>query len=98
VEIEEPEMEEALEWLEEEEHADDLGEEEEVPLPVDTEVEEEIDLPVCNDPKPLCKDHHYFGVFFKTFSSCGISSNSLLIYCLLVFICVYAANNKNRQP
>jgi hypothetical protein len=56
VEIEEPEMEEAPEWLEEEEHADDMGEEEaveereeeeeDVPLPVDTEIEEEIDLPV----------------------------------------------------
>jgi hypothetical protein len=49
VEIEEPEMEEAPEWLEE--HADDLGkeaasEEEDVPLLVDTKVEEENDLPV----------------------------------------------------
>jgi hypothetical protein len=54
VEIQEPEMEEAPEWLEEE-HADDLGEEatteeyeeeEDVLLPVDTEAEEEIDLPM----------------------------------------------------
>ena len=55
VEIEEPEMEEAPEWLEE--HVDDLREEREteeeeddVPLPVDTEAEEEIGLPV--DPMP----------------------------------------------
>jgi hypothetical protein len=58
VEIQEPEMEEAPEWLEE--HADNLmeegateeeeEEEEEVPLPVDTEAEEEIGLPV--DPMP----------------------------------------------
>jgi hypothetical protein len=58
VEIQEPEMEEALEWLEE--HADDLreegatNEEEEeegdVPLPMDTKAEEEIGLPV--DPMP----------------------------------------------
>jgi hypothetical protein len=64
---------------------------------------------------PLCKDHHGFGVFFKLFSGCGISSNSLLIYwftCVYllngllisalgftdVFICVYATNNKKRQP
>jgi hypothetical protein len=53
VEIHENEMEEAPEWSEEE-HADDLGEEatmeeeeyDNVPLPVDTEVEEEIDLSV----------------------------------------------------
>jgi hypothetical protein len=57
VEIQEPEMEEAPEWLEE--HADDLREEgtteeeeeeDDVPLPMDTEVEEEIGLPV--DPMP----------------------------------------------
>ena len=60
VEIQEPEMEEALEWLEE--HADNLmeegatkeveeeEEEDDVPLPVDTEAEEEIGLPV--DPMP----------------------------------------------
>ena len=54
VEIQEPEMEEAPEWLEE--HADNLMEgateekEEEVPLLVDTEAEEEIGLPV--DPMP----------------------------------------------
>jgi hypothetical protein len=58
VEIQEPEMEEAPEWLEE--HADNLvegateeeeeGATEEVPLPVDTEAEEEIGLPV--DPMP----------------------------------------------
>jgi hypothetical protein len=59
VEIQEPEMEEAPEWLEE--HADDLreegateeeeeDEEDDVPLPVDTEAEEEIGLPV--DPMP----------------------------------------------
>jgi hypothetical protein len=24
---------------------------------------------VCNDPKPLCKDHHCFGVFLKLFLS-----------------------------
>jgi hypothetical protein len=60
VEIQEPEMEEAPEWLEE--HADNLMEEgateeeeeeegeEDVPLPVDTEAEEEIGLPV--DPMP----------------------------------------------
>jgi hypothetical protein len=58
VEIQEPEMEEAPEWLEE--HADDLREEgateeeeeeeDDVPLPVDTEAEEEIGLPV--DPMP----------------------------------------------
>jgi hypothetical protein len=53
VEIQELEMEEAPEWLEE--HADNLmeegaTEEEEVPLPVDTEAEEEIGLPV--DPMP----------------------------------------------
>jgi hypothetical protein len=55
VEIQEPEMEEAPEWLED--HADNLmeegateEEEEEVPLPVDTEAEEEIGLPV--DPMP----------------------------------------------
>jgi hypothetical protein len=23
---------------------------------------------LCNDPKPLCEDHHCFGVFSKTFS------------------------------
>jgi hypothetical protein len=55
------EMEEAPEWLEEEEHADDLGEEavteegeeeEDVPLPVDTEIEEEIDLLVQPMPPP----------------------------------------------
>jgi hypothetical protein len=23
----------------------------------------------CNDPKPLCKDHHCFGVFLKLFLS-----------------------------
>ena len=52
-------MEEASEWLEEEEHADDLGEEmteeeEEanVPLPVDTKIEEEIDLLVQPMPPP----------------------------------------------
>jgi hypothetical protein len=50
----------------------------------------------CNDPKPLCKDHHYFGVFLKLFPGCGISSNTLLIYFLDVFICVYAANNRKR--
>jgi hypothetical protein len=43
-------------------------------------------LSLCNDPKPLCKDHHSFGVFLKLFSGCGISSNSLLIY---LFRCVY---------
>jgi hypothetical protein len=53
VEIQKLEMEEALESLEE--HADNLmeegaTEEEEVPLPVDTEAEEEIGLPV--DPMP----------------------------------------------
>jgi hypothetical protein len=54
VEIQEPEMEEAPEWLEE--HADDLREEgateeeDDVPLPVDTEAEEEIGIPV--DPMP----------------------------------------------
>jgi hypothetical protein len=55
VEIQEPKMEEAPEWLEE--HADDLREErtteeeeDDVPLPVDTEAEEEIGLPV--DPMP----------------------------------------------
>jgi hypothetical protein len=57
VEIQEPEMEEAPEWLEG--HADDLREEgttkeeeeeDDVPLPMDTEVEEEIGLPV--DPMP----------------------------------------------
>jgi hypothetical protein len=56
VEIQEPEMEEAPEWLEE--HADDLREEggiteeeegDDVPLPVDTEAEK-IELPV--DPMP----------------------------------------------
>jgi hypothetical protein len=56
VEIQEPEMEEAPEWLEEhannlmEEGATEEEEEEEVPLPVDTEAEEEIGLPV--DPMP----------------------------------------------
>jgi hypothetical protein len=50
VEIQEPEMEEAPEWLEE--HADDLREEgateeeEDVPLLVDIEAEEEIGLPM----------------------------------------------------
>jgi hypothetical protein len=40
-----------------------------------------------NDPKPLSKDHHCFGVFSKKlFLSCGISSNSLLIH---LFRCVY---------
>jgi hypothetical protein len=57
VEIQEPEMEEAPEWLEED--ADDLREEatteegeedDDVPLPVDTEPEEEIGLTV--DPMP----------------------------------------------
>jgi hypothetical protein len=57
VEIQEPEMEEAPEWLEE--HADNLmeegaieeeEEEDDVPLPVDTEAEEEIGHPV--DPMP----------------------------------------------
>jgi hypothetical protein len=24
---------------------------------------------LCNDPKPLCKDHHCFGVFLKLFLS-----------------------------
>ena len=54
VEIHEPEMEEAPDWLEE--HADDLREEgtteeeDDVPLPVDTEAEEEIGLLV--DPMP----------------------------------------------
>jgi hypothetical protein len=60
VEIQEPEMEEAPEWLEE--HADDLSEEgkreeeeeeeeeDDVPLSVDTEAEEEIGLRV--DPMP----------------------------------------------
>ena len=54
VEIQEPEMEEAPEWLEE--HANNLmeegatEEEEDVPLPVDIEAEEEIGLPV--DPMP----------------------------------------------
>jgi hypothetical protein len=59
VEIHEPEMEEAPEWLEE--HANDLREEgateeeekeeeDDVPLQVDTEAEEEIGLPV--DPMP----------------------------------------------
>jgi hypothetical protein len=57
VEIQDPEMEEAPEWLEE--HVDDLREEgateeeeeeDDVPLPMDTEVEEEIGLPV--DPMP----------------------------------------------
>jgi hypothetical protein len=55
VEIQEPEMEEAPEWLEED--ADDLREEgateeeeDDVPLPVYTEAEEEIGLPV--DPMP----------------------------------------------
>ena len=64
MEIEEPEMEETPEWLEEDEHADDLGEEatpeeewgeeeeEDVPLPEDTEVEEEIHLPVQRAPPP----------------------------------------------
>jgi hypothetical protein len=49
VEIQEPEMEEAPEWLEEGE-TEEEEEEEEVPLPVDTEAEEEIGLPV--DPMP----------------------------------------------
>jgi hypothetical protein len=58
VEIQEPEMEEALEWLGE--HADNLmeegaieeeeEEEDDVPLPVYTEAKEEIGLPV--DPMP----------------------------------------------
>jgi hypothetical protein len=56
VEIQEPEMEEAPEWLEE--HVDDLmeegateeEEEDDVPLPVDIEVEEEIGL--LMDPMP----------------------------------------------
>jgi hypothetical protein len=56
VKIQEPEMEEAPEWLEE--HADDWRkegtieeeEEDDVPLPMDTEVEEEIGLLV--DPMP----------------------------------------------
>ena len=56
-------MEETPEWLDEDEHADDLGEEataeeewgeeeeeEDVPLPEDTKVEEEIHLP-CNEPR-----------------------------------------------
>jgi hypothetical protein len=50
----------------------------------------------CNDPKPLCKDHHCFGVFLKPFPGCGISSNTLSIYLLDVFISVYAANNRKR--
>jgi hypothetical protein len=45
VEIQEPEMEEAPEWLEEG-ATEEEEEEEEVPLPVDTEAEEEIGLPV----------------------------------------------------
>jgi hypothetical protein len=49
VEIQEPEMEEAPEWLEEG-ATEEEEEEEEVPLPVDTEAEEEIGLPV--DPMP----------------------------------------------
>jgi hypothetical protein len=54
VEIQEPEMDKAPEWLEK--HADDLREkgeteeEDDVPLPVDTEAEEEIGLPM--DPMP----------------------------------------------
>jgi hypothetical protein len=58
VEIQEPEMEEAPEWLEE--HANNLmeegatkeeeEEEDDVPFPVDTEAEEEIGLPM--DPMP----------------------------------------------
>ena len=40
----------------------------------------------CNDPKPLCKDHHCFGVFLKLFLGCGILSNTLLNY---LFRCVY---------
>lgn len=64
VELEEPEMEEAPEWLEEgEDHADDLWEEttvkgeggeeqEDDPLPVYTDVQEEIDLPVQPMPPP----------------------------------------------
>jgi hypothetical protein len=53
VEIQEPEMEEAPKWWEE--HADDLREgtteeEDDVPLPVDTEAEKEIGLLV--DPMP----------------------------------------------
>jgi hypothetical protein len=39
----------------------------------------------CNDPKPICQEHHGFGVF-KNFSGCGILSNTLLIY---LFRCVY---------
>jgi hypothetical protein len=43
-----------------------------------------------NDPKPLCKDHHGFGVFLKLFLGCGISSNNLLIYlsrCVYMCVC-----------
>jgi hypothetical protein len=36
------------------------------------------------------------GVFLKLFPGCGISSNTLLIYFLDVFICVYAENNRKR--
>jgi hypothetical protein len=43
----------------------------------------------CNDPKPLCKDHHGFGVFLN-FSGCGILSNTLLTVTLRVLLmCLY---------
>jgi hypothetical protein len=45
---------------------------------------------MCNDPKPLCKDHHCFGVFLKLFPGCGILSNSLLMYlfrCVQMCVC-----------
>jgi hypothetical protein len=50
VEIQEPEMEEAPEWLEEGETKEEEEEEGDVPLPLDTEAEEEIGLLV--DPLP----------------------------------------------
>jgi hypothetical protein len=47
---------------------------------------------------PLCKDHHDFGVFLKLFLVVVFRQTLGRFICLDVFICVYAANNKNRQP
>jgi hypothetical protein len=42
---------------------------------------------LCNDPKPLCKDHHGFGVFLKLFLVVVFRQTLCCPTCLDVFTC-----------
>jgi hypothetical protein len=51
----------------------------------------------CNVPKAICKECHGFGCLFKTFTGCGILSNTLLTVTLRDLLMIYMCVCSNKQ-